>query len=79
MKHESVIVGALETNCYLVYCGKTLECAVIDPGADPEKIFHSIAELKLKPKMIINTHGHVDHVGANAEIKDHFGIPPSDS
>jgi len=75
MKYESVIVGALETNCYLVYCQETMECAVIDPGAEPERIFRVIAHKDLKPTLLINTHGHVDHVGANRDIKDKFDIP----
>jgi hydroxyacylglutathione hydrolase len=75
MKHEVVIVGALETNCCLAYCAETLECAIIDPGAESEKIFPVIAGLGLKPVMILNTHGHVDHVGANKDMKDHFHVP----
>jgi glyoxylase-like metal-dependent hydrolase (beta-lactamase superfamily II) len=75
MKHESVIVGALETNCYLVYCQETLECAIIDPGAEPEKILRLIGHKGLKPTILINTHGHVDHIGANRDIKDTFDIP----
>jgi hydroxyacylglutathione hydrolase len=75
MEQEIVIVGALETNCCLVYCAETLECAIVDPGAEPEKIFAAIAGLELKPVLILNTHGHVDHVGANKDMKDHFGIP----
>jgi glyoxylase-like metal-dependent hydrolase (beta-lactamase superfamily II) len=75
MKCEMVVVGALETNCYLVYCEETLECAVVDPGADPEKIIHKISELGLKPVILINTHGHVDHVGANKDIKKKYDIP----
>jgi hydroxyacylglutathione hydrolase len=75
MKYEMVVVGALETNCYLVYCKETLECAVVDPGADPERIIRQIAELGLKPVILINTHGHVDHVGANLDIKTKYDIP----
>jgi glyoxylase-like metal-dependent hydrolase (beta-lactamase superfamily II) len=75
MKYEMIIVGALETNCYLVYCEETLECAVVDPGADPEKIIRRISELGLKPVILINTHGHVDHVGANRDIKEKYDIP----
>lgn len=75
MRYELVIVGALETNCYLVYCDRTRECAIIDPGADPEKIFPVIAELELKPTLILNTHGHVDHIGANIDMKEKFHIP----
>jgi hydroxyacylglutathione hydrolase len=75
MKHEVIIVGALETNCCLAYCRETLECAVIDPGAEPEKIFPVIAGLKLKPVVILNTHGHVDHTGANWDLKERFHVP----
>jgi hydroxyacylglutathione hydrolase len=75
MKYKEIIVGALETNCYLVYCEETKECAVVDPGAEPERIFPEIAEDALKPIAIINTHGHIDHTGANRDIKDHYGAP----
>jgi len=75
MKFESVIVGALETNCYLVYCDQTRECAVIDPGAESEKIIRTISENNLKPIMVIDTHGHVDHVGANADIIERYDVP----
>jgi len=75
MKYELVVVGALETNCYLVYDEETRECAVIDPGADPEKIISTIAELELKPVIVLNTHGHVDHIGANSDIVQKYAIP----
>ena len=75
MNYETVVVGALETNCYLVFCDETRECAVIDPGAEPEKIFSALTSLDLKPVVMLNTHGHVDHIGANADIKEKYGIP----
>jgi hydroxyacylglutathione hydrolase len=75
MKYEMVVVGALETNCYLVYCEETRDCAVIDPGADPEKIISAIADLELKPVVVLNTHGHVDHIGANLDIVQKYGVP----
>jgi hydroxyacylglutathione hydrolase len=77
MNYETVVVGALETNCYLVYCPETLECAVVDPGAEAERIVRVIAEKGLHPIAILNTHGHVDHIGANRDIKDRFNIPLS--
>jgi glyoxylase-like metal-dependent hydrolase (beta-lactamase superfamily II) len=75
MKSETVVVGALETNCYLIYCAESLECIVVDPGAEPHKIYAAIAEKELKPNMLVNTHGHIDHVGANKDIVEHYGIP----
>ena len=75
MKHELVVVGALETNCYLVYDEETRDGAVIDPGAEAEKIISTIADLGISPVIILNTHGHVDHIGANSAIVRKYGIP----
>lgn len=68
-------VGCLETNCYLAYSENSKDCAVIDPGADANKIIDMIERHSLDPIMIINTHGHFDHVGANKDIKKIFNIP----
>jgi glyoxylase-like metal-dependent hydrolase (beta-lactamase superfamily II) len=75
MKFESVIVGPLETNCYLIHCPVTSECAVVDPGAEASKILRLIASNELRPVILLNTHGHIDHIGANKEIKEKFDIP----
>jgi len=75
MKYEKIVVGALETNCYLAFCEKSRECAVIDPGADPEKIIRIIDDKDLKPVVLLNTHGHIDHIGGNKAIKEKFGVP----
>jgi glyoxylase-like metal-dependent hydrolase (beta-lactamase superfamily II) len=72
---ELVIVGALETNCYIVYCRETLECALIDPGAEAERIFSAVTALKLRPTLLLNTHGHIDHTGANRDITERYGVP----
>ncbi|MEO0278513.1 MAG: MBL fold metallo-hydrolase [candidate division WOR-3 bacterium] len=71
MKIETVVVGPLEVNCYIVY-DDLKEAIVIDPGADGNRIVRILEVEKLKPKYIINTHGHVDHVGANAIVKEAF-------
>lgn len=75
MDYKLVVVGPLDTNCYLVYCRETLECAIIDPGAEADRIFPVVAEFELRPVLILNTHGHIDHTGANKDIKEKFNIP----
>ena len=62
-------VGHLMTNCYIVTDETTLECAVIDPGAEPEKIAARMRELSLAPRMILLTHGHFDHVGSAEALR----------
>jgi len=60
-------------NCYILGCKETHEAVVIDPGDDADLILLKLAELKLKVKYIINTHGHFDHVGANRKMKEATG------
>jgi glyoxylase-like metal-dependent hydrolase (beta-lactamase superfamily II) len=67
---ESLIVNEMETNCYILGCEETKEGVVIDPGGEAEKIKERIDTLELKIKYIINTHGHIDHIAANKEIKE---------
>ena len=54
------------------------EAWIIDTGIDPrvgKKIVRRLEENNWKPKAIINTHCHVDHVGANAWLQKEFNIP----
>ncbi|WP_025270479.1 MBL fold metallo-hydrolase [Hippea sp. KM1] len=69
-----LITGELEENCYFVFDRSTRECAIIDPGDEPEKIDGVIGEHGLKPRIILNTHYHFDHVGANAFLKEKYNI-----
>ncbi|MGB5157934.1 MBL fold metallo-hydrolase [Desulfobacterium sp. N47] len=70
---EDLIVGPIMSNCFVVGCENTKEAVVIDPGDEPDKILMVIAKHKLKVKYIINTHGHVDHVGGNKKLKEATG------
>ena len=72
---KALQVSMFATNCYLVGCPDTGEGVVIDPGAEAKRILQEINNLNLKVKHIINTHGHVDHVGANARLKEALGAP----
>ncbi|MDO9579724.1 MAG: MBL fold metallo-hydrolase [Bacteroidales bacterium] len=68
---KQIIVGELETNCYLFISGN--ELAIIDPGDEAEKILKEIKKTKAKLKYIINTHYHFDHILANEKIKKETG------
>ena len=38
MKIDTLVLGAYQTNCYIVWAEGSTTCAVIDPGYDPEKV-----------------------------------------
>ena len=56
-------------NCFIVGCDETKDAVVIDPGDDTDRILLALADLTLKVRYIINTHGHFDHVGGNRKMK----------
>lgn len=68
MIFETVVVGPLEVNCFILGCEDTGEGVVIDPGADGERILAAVDRLGLKISHVINTHGHFDHVGGNRAV-----------
>lgn len=72
---RTVVVGMLETNCYLVSCTETREAVVIDPGDDGERILRAAEEAGLTVRLIVDTHAHFDHVGANGAVRDATGAP----
>jgi hydroxyacylglutathione hydrolase len=70
---ETVVVGPLEVNCYVLGCEKTGKGVVIDPGADPDRIIPAFSGHGLKIIHVLNTHGHFDHVGGNRKILEATG------
>lgn len=68
-------VGAFAANCYLVACERTREAVIIDPGGDADRILQQVEKDNVTVKYIINTHGHIDHVAANDEVRKATGAP----
>jgi len=68
---HTLAVGLMQSNCYIVHGKSSANALLIDPGDDGEAIDKALKDNKLNPLFIVNTHGHIDHIGAN----DHFGLP----
>ena len=68
-------VGSMEANCYILECEETRSAMLIDPGADAERILSVIDGHNLQLKLIVNTHAHVDHIAANADLKEKTSAP----
>ncbi len=66
-------VGPLAVNCSIVADEKTGKAIIVDPGAEGERIINSAKEFEVVA--IVNTHGHIDHVGQVKKIKDFFDVP----
>ncbi len=73
MDIETIVVGPLEVNCYLVYESDGTDAIVIDPGDDVDLILNAADNLGVNVKQIINTHGHFDHIGGNRKLKEKTG------
>ena len=74
MQIITIIVGYLETNCYLLV-SPNKDTLIIDPGAEASKILSVIDQNQLKPVMMVLTHLHPDHVEASLTIKEKWPIP----
>ncbi len=68
-----VVVGRLQTNCYILQSGR--ESVVIDPGDEADRILSFLKDLGLKPKLIIATHTHFDHVLGVQALRSTTGAP----
>ncbi len=70
MKIDRLILGPLDTNCYIV--SNNNECYIIDPASDSEKIIKEVGIKKVKG--ILVTHYHFDHIGALNQLETYYGI-----
>jgi glyoxylase-like metal-dependent hydrolase (beta-lactamase superfamily II) len=73
MIQKGLTVGLLEVNCYILGDEQTKEAVVIDPGGDEDEILEVLKYNNFRLKLIIDTHGHFDHVDANQPLKDATG------
>ena len=74
---NSFVFNPFGENTYVIF-DETKECVIIDPGcytaSEEDRLFGYIDQHQLKPLMVINTHGHVDHVVGNNAVKRRYGI-----
>jgi len=73
MKIDSLILGAYETNSYVLRESETVaDCLVIDTGLDIGGLIDFLQEQELNPVAIVLTHGHADHIGGVAALRSRF-------
>lgn len=70
---RSIVVGPLESNCFVIADEASKKAMVIDPGDEPDRIIDIINSGGLSVNYIVCTHAHFDHVGAVPDIKEVTG------
>lgn len=74
LKAAIVQVTPFQQNCTLVWDDDTKHGVVVDPGGDVPRIMQAIAQVGLTVEAILLTHGHTDHAGGAAELKEALGV-----
>ena len=70
MKIERLVLGILDTNCYIV--SKNGYALIIDPADDASYIIEKCKNYKVVD--ILVTHHHFDHIGALKELEEYYSI-----
>ena len=73
MKIDCLILGAYETNCYVLRNNDAAkDCLIIDPGLEAEELIELLDEQQLNPVAVVLTHGHIDHIAGIAAMRSRF-------
>lgn len=75
MQFRVIPVTPFQQNCSLLWCEKTMQGAVVDPGGDLDAIQAAAARFGVSVEKILLTHGHIDHAGGTAELRRRLGVP----
>jgi glyoxylase-like metal-dependent hydrolase (beta-lactamase superfamily II) len=73
---HTIVSLPFEENTYVVWQPPGTDALVIDPGLQPDLILDFLREQGLTVAAILNTHGHADHIGGNADMKAAFPEAP---
>ena len=68
----AIVSAPFEENTYIAWLEHRDDCVVVDPGLEPGKILRFLKQESLTPAAVLITHGHADHIGGNAAIKEHW-------
>ena len=75
MKVESIVLGSIGTNCYIVTNEETKECFAVDMAECPQEYVNYIKNNGLEMKALFLTHGHFDHIAGMNDLRDITGAP----
>ncbi|MDR0609862.1 MAG: MBL fold metallo-hydrolase [Planctomycetaceae bacterium] len=67
---ETILSVPFQENGYLIYRVGGLECLLVDPGFEPEKMIEQVKNKGLNPQAILVTHGHADHIAGIDSVRE---------
>ncbi len=73
MNVATLTLGALATNCYLVWQDGSSEALLVDSAGDAGDTVRAAEQRGLRIALIANTHGHTDHIESLAVLKERTG------
>ncbi len=73
MKYDSIVLGPLRSNCYVIYDENTNDAIVVDVGGEPSELIEYVKNKNLKVHYIIITHSHFDHILGIEKFKEWSG------
>lgn len=69
------VTDVFAENAYFYIDPKTRQGFLIDPGAEPQRLYEMIVRNNLDIQAILLTHGHFDHTGAISVLHERLGLP----
>jgi hydroxyacylglutathione hydrolase len=66
---KRLVVGGWRANCYIVGSSSARQGLIIDPGDEASVILSGVKSSGLDIKLLVATHGHIDHIGAIGVLK----------
>jgi len=73
MDINHLVLGAFETNCYILRKGETAkDCLLVDTGLEAGELINFLERHKSNPAAVVLTHGHADHIGGVAALRKNF-------
>jgi len=75
LQYQLIPVTPFQQNCCLIWCDQTLQAVLVDPGGELEKLIAAVEQQGVNLTAVWLTHGHLDHVGACAQIQKDLHVP----
>lgn len=75
LQYQHLPVTSFQQNCSLLWCDQTKQAVFVDPGGEADQLITLAEKYSLEVTGIWLTHGHLDHIGAAAELRLHYQVP----